>query len=104
MRLTGLRDRRVRQGYNTSMARRYELPVKTFDKGRRPRLTGEGRKAARRLRIVMIIVVIFFTALGAWLFQDRAGGRGAPPAPAATGETAPSKALRTFVPSSRRVA
>ena len=64
---------RVRQSYNTVMAKKWELPEKTFDKGRRPRrhLTADGRKALRHLRLTMVAVAVFFALLFAWVIEFR---------------------------------
>ena len=63
---------RVRQSYNTLMAKKWELQ-KTFDKGRRPRrrFTAPGRKALRHLRLTMVAVVLFFALLLAWVIEYR---------------------------------
>ena len=55
----------VRHVYNRSMASKWELPEKTFDKGRRARrhLTADGHKALRHLRVAMVLVATFFAVL-----------------------------------------
>lgn len=48
---------------------------KTFHKGRRPRrrLTAEGRKAVRRLRVIMVLCGVFFGLLALVFFQNQPG-------------------------------
>jgi hypothetical protein len=55
------------------MAKKWELPERTFDKGRRPRrhLTADGRKALRHLRLTMVVLVVLFALLFAWVLENR---------------------------------
>ena len=77
----------LRHRYNSQMAKKWELPEKTFEKGRRPRrhLTPDGRKALRHLRLAIVLVAIFFAVLFALLLEDRSNERTAQPQNAGAG-------------------
>ena len=77
----------VRHRYNSHMAKKLELPEKTFEKGRRPRrhLTPDGRKGLRHLRLALVLVAVFFAVLFASVLQDRSKERTAQPQNAGAG-------------------